>query len=247
MGVTVRELLMGQQRKLLTMLEVDREVVEHPTDKGDATELNWAGVIDDFLADRYKVARAQVLDADGGISDVLDVVIFDRQYCPLWFRPGGSQYIPAESVYAVFEVKQGLDAAHMDYAGKKAASVRKLHRTNAAVIHAGGRVDTPKKPFGILAGVLTLESEWKPAFGDSFDKALRKATGDERIDMGCVLRHGAFDVMRDEHGETWVNRSEPEAALMFFLMRLFTRLQAMGTVPAIDLGRYARTLEADDV
>src|SRR4051794_30196689 len=100
MGVTVRELLMGQQKKLHAMLEVDRAVVDHPTDKGDATELNWTGVIDDFLPERYKVARAQVLDADGGLSDVLDVVIFDRQYCPLWFRPGGSQYIPAESVYA---------------------------------------------------------------------------------------------------------------------------------------------------
>lgn len=67
--------------------------------------------------------------------------------------------------------------------------------------------------------MLTLDSGWMPAFGDPFDKALRKATGDERIDLGGVLRHGAFDVMRDEHGETWVNRSEPEAALMLFLNR----------------------------
>jgi hypothetical protein len=31
---------------------------------------------------------------------------------------------------------------------------------------------------------------------------------------------------------------------MFFLMHLFGRLQALGTVPAIDLTAYGRSLEA---
>jgi hypothetical protein len=30
---------------------------------------------------------------------------------------------------------------------------------------------------------------------------------------------------------------------MFFLLRLFGRLQALGTVPAIDLGAYGQSLE----
>jgi hypothetical protein len=67
---------------------------------------------------------------------------------------------------------------------------------------------------------------------------------DRQLDLGCTLRDGAFDVVRDGHGEAWINRGGPDVSLIFFLMRLFSRLQALGTVPAIDLGLYSRNLEA---
>jgi hypothetical protein len=67
---------------------------------------------------------------------------------------------------------------------------------------------------------------------------------DRQLDIGCALKHGVFDVVHDEHGEVWINRSAPDVSLIFFLLRLFTRLQALGTVPAIDPGLYAKTLEA---
>jgi hypothetical protein len=243
MGVTVRDLLIGQQDILLASLGNTRALLDHPTEKGDATELDWLGVIDEFLPNRYKVARARVLDAEGNMSDVIDIVIFDRQYCPLWLKRGQSQYIPAESVYAVFEVKQEFNAAHAEYAGEKAASVRSLHRTNGAVVHAGGRIDAPKPLFPILAGLLTLDKGWAEPFGEPFRKALAKGSADEHLDIGCVLRHGSFDGVRDEYGAATVETSTPETALMFFLMRLFSRLQALGTVPVIDLAAYARNLQ----
>lgn len=42
----------------------------------------------------------------------------------------GALYVPAESVDAVFEVKQSMDADQVNYASDKVASVRTLHRTN---------------------------------------------------------------------------------------------------------------------
>jgi hypothetical protein len=243
MGVNVHDLLMGQQRELLAQLDNDRKLLPHPTEKGDATELNWSGVIKQFLPDRYQVQRASVLDADGGRSDVIDVVVFDRQYCPLWFKRGDSHYVPAESVYAVLEVKQNLDAGNVKYARDKAASVRRLHRTNRPIVHAGGTYLDPKPPFEIVAGILTLTSDWSPPFGPSFESAVTAGTPEDQIDIGCALRHGSFDIKRDPDGDVAIIRSEPEAALMFFLMRLFSRLQRMGTVPAIDMAAYARALE----
>src|SRR5215213_6755015 len=102
MSTTVRGLLMKQQKKLLTELDTNSDVHDHPTDLGDATELDWKAAIKDFLPERYQVEKARVLDADDKISEQIDIVIFDRQYCPLWLKgEGTSQYIPAESVYAV--------------------------------------------------------------------------------------------------------------------------------------------------
>lgn len=46
----------------------------------------------------------------------MDVVIHDRQYSPLVFTFKDSFYVPAESVYAVFEAKQTMSDKHIAYA-----------------------------------------------------------------------------------------------------------------------------------
>ena len=246
MAVTVRSLLVKQQKKLLTELDTNSEVHDHPTDLGDATELDWGAALRDFLPQRYQIDKARVLDVHDEVSEQIDLVIFDRQYCPLWLKGDGtSHYIPAESVYAAFEIKQDLDKEHMEAASKKVESVRKLHRTSAPVVHAGGRIENTKEPFPIIGGILASRSGWKrPPLGDAFEKTLRSEPPERQLDIGCALKHGGFDVLRDEPGEVWINRSTPEVSLIFFLMRLFSRLQALGTVPVIDLGLYARSLEA---
>jgi hypothetical protein len=102
----------------------------------------------------------------------MDVVIFDRQYSPFLAKFKKSNYIPAESVYAVFEVKQDLSTEQIVYAGKKAASVRALHRTATVIQHAGGTFK-PRTHFEILAGLLCHSTKWKTPFGIPFVKALR--------------------------------------------------------------------------
>jgi len=114
-------------------------------------------VLGNYLPDRYRADKAFVLDSRGEISNEIDVVIYDKQYSPLLFRQDGVLYVPAESVYAVLEVKQELTRNYIKYAGKKAASVRRLHRTSASIIHLGGR-SPGKRPFDILAGVVSLDS-----------------------------------------------------------------------------------------
>jgi hypothetical protein len=86
-------------------------------------------------------------------------VVFDRQYTPFILTYQNQTIIPAESVYAVFEAKQVIDAKNVAYAQEKAASVRRLHRTSLPVPHVSG-VAKPKDPPRILAGLLTFESTW---------------------------------------------------------------------------------------
>ncbi len=239
---------MQKQAMLASQLDA-ADVFSHPGSKGDVGELNWHAVLDGrhedkgFLPGRYAVSSAFVVDADGATSDQIDLVIHDAHFCPLLFEHAGNRYIPAESVYAVFEVKPELTRDYILYAAEKAASVRTLRRTSVPIVHAGGEF-APREPFEILAGVLAKRSGWSPPLGDSLATALTDANSQGRLDLGATVESGAFEVSyRDASPNLTI--SDPDAGLMFFLTRLYTRLQQLGTVTAIDLAEYGRRLESD--
>ena len=64
-----------------------------------------------------------------------------------------------------------------------------------------------------------------------------------RLDLICALRHGAAEVTYSGSGPE-LDVSAQDAALIFFFLRLLRRLQQVGTVPAMDLLRYGKVLEA---
>ena len=141
-------------------------------------------MLETYLPKRYQAAKAHVVDSLGNFSQQIDVVIFDRQYSPFIFTYENETIIPAESVYAVFEAKQTADTRLIAYAQEKVASVRRLHRTSLPIPYAKGVY--PAKPLiPILGGLLTFESEWSPALGPSFEKALAADLGDGKLDIGC--------------------------------------------------------------
>ena len=219
------------QNELLTTLGA-ADLTSHPGTKGTDSELKWLDTLEAFLPHRYRVASAFVVDINGQRSDQLDVVVFDRQYSPLLFNIGGHLHIPAESVYAVFEVKPDLDKEYVEYAGTKVASVRALERTNGQIVHAGGTITEPKSPFRIIGGVLSRRAGWSPAFGSPFIEALGSLSSEQSMDIGCVLEAGTFE--RTEDGVS-IDDANP---LMGFLLGLLEKLQKLGTVPAIDIGRW---------
>jgi hypothetical protein len=194
-----------------------------------------------YLPKRYQVDKAFVLDADGRLSEQIDIVIFDRQYSPFLFNQAGAIYIPAESVYGVIEVKQDLNKEEIEYAGSKAASVRRLRRTSAPIPHAGG-LYAPKKHFEIIAGLVTLGCTWSPALGSKLNAAIAGLSKDRRIDLGCALQCGAFEVIYQHRRRPRIEKSGPGHALIFFFLRLLSRLQRVGTTPALDIGEYAKSL-----
>lgn len=237
-----------RQEKLSSDLGIG-DIATHPGTRGDDTELNWLHMLDEFLPRRYGVSQAFVVDAEGHRSDQVDVVIHDRHFSPLLFEVGNACYIPAESVYAAFEVKQHLDKDHLEYAAGKIATVRSLHRTTAPVPHAGGMYD-PIAPRRIFGGILARRSDWIPPFGDPFESCLRDldARDMERVtwglDIGCAVAHGGFTVRRDinSHAMVGIDHSEPDVALIYFVMRLLKALQAVGSAPAINYDAYLRSV-----
>ncbi len=239
--IDLKKHFLGLQKQMTARLMVDRESIFHPGTKGDASELNWIEWLRAYLPKRYNVGKAFIIDCKGTMSDQIDVVIYDQQYSPFVFNQDGAIYIPAESVYAIFEVKQELNKDHIYYAGEKTRSVRSLHRTSANIYHAGGKYE-PKPLLKILSGILTLTSSWNPPLGNSFDSAIKELEADQSIDMGCALRDGAFKVMYDNGAI--IQKSNNEESLIFFFLNLLMELQRMATIPAIDIKCYAESLDS---
>jgi hypothetical protein len=240
--VDLKELFYGLQNQMISKLTTNRQMVLHPGAKGDATELNWIQWLKDYLPKRYCVDKAFIIDCENNISDQIDVVIYDQQYSPFVFNQDSVIYIPAESVYAVFEVKQELSKEYIEYAGKKAESVRSLRRTSAPIPHAGGFYP-PKQHQNILSGILTLTSSWSEPLGECFEKSVCGLTLNQRLDIGCVLRHGSFCI--DYKDELHIiERSTSSESFIFFFLKLLIALQRLATTPMIDIECYARALDS---
>jgi hypothetical protein len=216
--IDLSEIFRRVQQEMLAQLSVGA-LFEHPSAAGHATEHHWLRLFDRYLPKRYRAAPAFVIDSTGRRSRQIDIAIFDNLYTPPLFPHTSGIHLPAESVYAVFEVKPTFSRQWLRDAAEKAASVRALHRTSVSVI---GRSATRPPP--ILAGLLATTSVWTPA---TFAANLRRARQD--LNIGCCLEHGAFE---DNHV------SSPDDSLVFFIIRLLDRLRAMGTAPAIDWSAY---------
>ena len=235
---SLKSLLTAMHDGVAQKLQISREAIGHPVLKGDAIESVWLDLLSTYLPARYCAARAVVIDSESNASDQMDIVIFDRQYSPFIFKHEGMPVIPAESVYAVFEAKQSINAEQVEYAQRKVASVRALIRTSLPIPHAGGTYDA--KPLSwIIGGVLSLGSDWNPPLGDPLIAALGKADDTSRLDIGCAAQHGYFH-LNTQNNSVLVPHEKAATAFLFELIAL---LQASATVPMIDVRAYSRWLD----
>ncbi len=238
----IKDLFYNLQNQMVASLATNRSSITHPGALGVASELNWIEWLKQYLPKRYFVDKAFVVDCNDNISQQIDVVIYDQQYTPFVFKQNSVIYVPAESVYAVFEVKQELTKDYLEYAGDKAQSVRSLDRTSAPIPHAGGYYD-PKEPGRILAGILTLSSSWKDPLGKIFEENVANLTGNRKLDLGCCLKHGSFRVEHSNDGVS-IHKSTPDEAFIYFFLTLLMELQELATVSAIDISCYAKSLDS---
>ena len=180
----------GEEEKLLVALRAGREVAGHPVAPGRGTEFNWHAVLVDALPKRYQVSTGFVVDSHGNQSDQIDLIIRDAHFSPLFLEFGGLLYVPAESVYAAFEVKQTINRENVLYASDKVASVRRLHRTSASFAWARGNMEARQLP-PILGGLLAGESDWALALNEPFARALADCADAGKLDLGGVLGDGS--------------------------------------------------------
>ena len=152
----------------------------------DLSEGRWIQMLQNHLPARYQVNKAFVIDSKNQCSDQIDIVIHDRQYSPFVLKFDSALYVPAESVYAIFEVKQEMSGNEVNYAAGKIASVRRLHRTSIPIPHAGGTY--PANLRSTLSAASRLRSSWSPPYGSPFETAISGVPDAGRLDLGRACR-----------------------------------------------------------
>lgn len=261
--IELKKLFEGLQKQMTAQLSTDREFIIHPGSKGDALENTWIEWLRKYLPNRYCIEKAIVIDSDGNTSDQIDVVIYDNWYTPFIFTQNGFHYIPAEGVYAVFEVKPNISKEYIKYAGNKIASVRQLKRTSTSMINSGKKYP-PRQLTEIVGGFLCSTIDTKKLHEDKIEEYLKECRGICSIDIGCIADTAEFFVNYNslvEYNEIntdnstdymdhilnyyktremkSVKFSRPENSLVSFSLQLSQYLQqSIGTIAAIDFQAY---------
>lgn len=181
-----------------------------------------------FLPNRYAAAKGFVFDSKGFISDQIDIIIYDPHHSPLIFiGENGEHYVTAESVYAVFEVKQKANNRNMAYAQEKINSVRNMHRTSREII-SSGQIVRPRNLTRIIGGLLCSNSIGQKSLSRAFNKH-------PELDIICIPETTTLFHRSDGS----CTESNGDEALHAFFYLLLDELYKLGTVAAIDIREYA--------
>jgi len=195
-NIELKSLFASMQHQMSAQLSTNRDNITHSTSKGDALENAWIEWLRKYLPNRYSVDKAIVIDYEGTISQQMDIVIYDNWYTPFIFTQNGFHYIPAEGVYAVFEVKPDISdfsggKHNIAYTGEKIESVRVLKREAANFIN-GGIKYLPRPLSKILGGILTSTKSGERNNNITLIKHFKEQTDLKSIDIGCVADYGSF-------------------------------------------------------
>lgn len=269
-NIDLKQLFQGLQSQMTSQLNTNREFILHPGSKGDSLENAWIEWLQKYLPNRYSVDKAIVIDHEGNTSHQIDIVIYDNWFTPFIFSQNGFHYIPAEGVYAVFEVKPDIqgnvgDKSYIEYASEKIESVRMLKRTSTNIIDVGEKRN-PRALTKIVGGILTSTNSFTHENNNTIEKHLKEQKGFKSIDIGCIADYGCFYI--DYIGEEDITLKKPEEfcqryfdyyndrvinkvifsnhenSLVAFFLQLTKYLQqAIGTVPAIDFNAYSKAID----
>lgn len=257
--IKLKDLFSGLQKQIEARFSTNREFIKHSGSKGDSLENVWIDWLSEYLPNRYCVDKAFVIDSRGQLSQQLDLVIYDQHFTPFVFKQDGVSYIPAEGVYAVFEVKPEINKGYIEYAGEKIESVRQLYRTSTNIIDRGKLFD-PRPLTKIIGGLLAIESTIST---DTIEKHLKSLKHLQSFDMGSAVTTGSFYVEHEgkenpdiqdfnkrissyyeDRKVKKIEFSQPEHSLVTFFLQLSRYLQqSIGSVAAIDLGAYAKAVK----
>jgi hypothetical protein len=233
----LRERLIDVERQFREDLVRTQQSITHDPTMGDAVEDSWIELLRKYLPNRYCVAKAFAIDHEGRTTDQLDCLVYDAHFTPALFGKDRHLYVPAEAVYATFEIKQRVNAQHLQEAAIKAESLRRLERTSAPIPWANG-INPPKQPFPILAGLLAMNAEWKDGLGGIFEKQLARWQGPQQLDVVLTASSGFYDRFTTDSATI----ANGEGTLIRGLFRLLQALRDRATVTAIEWGRYESVL-----
>ena len=151
-----------------------------PSTVGAAAEQPVRDQLEQVLPRGIAVGEGFVIDSYGGTSRQQDVVLYERDICPVFSinRTPQTTYYPCEGVIGVGEVKSSLDRDSLQDAFQKVASAKRLRRH---IVHEFMPNPTTEQPIPSRRNYLTPR-------GDSIVRLDEERGAKERLQIfGFVL------------------------------------------------------------
>ena len=233
---------------------------DHRYEKGIRKEDLLCEFLARHLPAKYGVARGEIVAASGGMSRQIDVVIYDAFHAPLLQDSPVSRVFPAESVYAVIELKPLLHLTGLREAIETISSAKALPRSAIVEQHGGHRIlHGPRENPPYFAAVFALQSSTLAThIVPQLAELHRHLPLEQHIDCVCSLDRGLVyhflphpdlrrlnqwvpTVLREGARLGYYDSADP-ALLLFYLFLLY-QLNAKELFPP-DLLQYVRGVDA---
>ncbi len=172
--------------QMLTDFDKIHSQIEHMGGRGGEREANLRMFLEAYLPRQYAIATGEIVDSKGNISRQCDLIIYDALTCPLLLAGQDYRVFPAESVYAVIEVKSVLDTVQLNSSIENIRSVKDLERANGKI---GGIV-------------FAYKSNQKKNVIEKFTKQIIKRNTSllpfEYVDLWCILDKGLISLVNEQ-------------------------------------------------
>ena len=223
----------------------------HPA-HGETPEAKVRELLSLYLPRRYMVESGFVIDAHGGRSPNMDVLVADCHNVPPLCVSPSAHVFAAESVAAAVEVTAATSADKLEEDFRKLAQVRELgqlreYLSSMLVTQSDGtlkieRVRSQLSP-GPRAFMFTCGDDWvnRSTYQNNVRKALKRISDDGNsvwLHAAFSLRHGLLAFRPHTDFECWwIDSEEP---LLDFIVRINASISDFIT-DTIDMRRYLRT------
>jgi hypothetical protein len=165
MASVIPKILKALNSEVITELELARSI-SHPGESGRAREKIIENFFRRLIPKDFDISTGFVIDAHGGISKQMDIVIYRTNYHPV-FEIGGIKHFMVESVAVVIQNKASIQSVKvLQGALDNIRSVKKLDKSNGGKNRAshliGGEVDVNSffaETFGAIAAQSSMTKE----------------------------------------------------------------------------------------
>lgn len=156
----IREIVASLNKGVLEELDLS-SIIKHPGENGRAREQILTNFLRKILPSKYAVDTGFVIDAVGGISNQIDIIIYRSDYHSV-LDVGNIKYFMVESVVAVIENKASIsNVKSLNQAFDNIKSVKSLDRSNNGkniVISPRGKFNNEEFQHQVFGAILTEKS-----------------------------------------------------------------------------------------
>ncbi len=123
-----QEMLLSSQEKLDISAEQIRNLIPTSGEVGTLIEEMFRSYLAEILPEKIGVSHGFVMDSDGGESQQMDIILYDKMSTPRIFTSTAANVFPVEATYACGEIKTRFNTKELEDSLKKCLSYKNLHR-----------------------------------------------------------------------------------------------------------------------